>query len=241
MTAPGAMRHGALVEVFANVFMVTGTMRGEFFGSTWQFSRNMTVVREDGKLSLINAVRLDEDGLKALEALGTVTNVVRIGPMHGYDDTFYVNHYSASYWITKGCPNDKGLPVAHEMEEGGTLPFSNSSLFVFNTTKAPESVIILEHPTAGGIAIACDALQNYVAPDEYFDVSTTETMRGMGFFAPANCGPAWVQMMEPKADDFKRFKAQVKFKHALCGHGEPLKDTALEQYHATFKRMFGVE
>ena len=63
---PDAMPHGPLEEVFPDVFFVTGTMRGEFFGSTWQFSRNMTVVREGDDLTIVNSVRLGDDGLRAL-------------------------------------------------------------------------------------------------------------------------------------------------------------------------------
>jgi len=58
-----AMPHGAIQEVFPDVFFVTGTMRAEFFGSMWQFNRNMTIVRENGRLTLINTVRLDDAGL----------------------------------------------------------------------------------------------------------------------------------------------------------------------------------
>ena len=63
-----ALNHGKIEEIFKDVFFVTGTMKNEFFGSMWQFSRNMIVVREDGKLTLINTVRLNEEGLKELEA-----------------------------------------------------------------------------------------------------------------------------------------------------------------------------
>ena len=38
-------------------------------------------MREDGALTLVNSVRLDDAGLAALDALGKVTNVVRLGAM----------------------------------------------------------------------------------------------------------------------------------------------------------------
>src|SRR4051812_14909963 len=95
---PAAMPHGPIEEVFPNVFFVTGTMRGPFFESVWQFSRNMVVVREGDRLTLVNAVRLGEEGLAALDALGKVVNVVKIGSMHGVDDAFYVDRYRATYW-----------------------------------------------------------------------------------------------------------------------------------------------
>ena len=95
---PAAMPHGPITEVFPDVFFVTGTMRGEFFGTMWQFSRNMTIVRDGRDLTLVNSVRLSPDGLAQLDKLGTVKNVVRLGDMHGLDDAFYVDRYRATFW-----------------------------------------------------------------------------------------------------------------------------------------------
>lgn len=232
-----AMPHSSIEEVFPDVFFVTGTMRNEFFGSVWQFSRNMTVVREDGKLTIINSVRLDDRGLAALDVLGKVTQVVRIGDMHGVDDPFYVQRYGATFWALPGMSIQDGLHVGKTLTSDGEMPFRNCSLFVFQTTKRPEAILRLDRE--GGIMIACDSLQNWVEPDEFFLDETVETMRGMGFFARGNLGLAWLHASEPQADDFVRLK-QIPFKHALCGHGSPLRDTAQENYHATFARMFKV-
>lgn len=232
-----ALPHSSIEEVFPDVFFVTGTMRNEFFGSLWQFSRNMTVVREDGALTLINSVRLDEQGLAALDALGKVTQVVRIGDMHGVDDPFYVHRYGATFWALPGMTLQDGLRVDKPLTPDGEMPLRDCSLFVFQTAKRPESILRLDRE--GGIMIACDSLQNWVEPDGFFLDETVETMRGMGFFARGNLGLAWLHVSEPQADDFVRLK-QIPFKHALCGHGSPLRDTAQEHYHATFARLFKV-
>jgi hypothetical protein len=232
-----AMPHGPIEEVFSDVFFVTGTMRNEFFGSTWQFSRNMTVVREDDQLTIVNSVRLDDQGLAALEALGNVVNVVRIGDMHGVDDPFYVNRYGATFWSLPGMRIQDNLNIDKELIVGGEMPCGDCNLFVFKTTRRPEGILHLDRE--GGIMIACDSLQNWVEPDEYFVDETVETMREMGFFAPANLGLAWLHESEPQADDFVRLK-KVPFRHALWGHGSALCDTASENYHATFARMFEV-
>ena len=233
-----ALPHGPLEEVFPGVFFVTGTMRGEFFGSIWQFSRNMTVVRENGRLTIVNSVRLNDDGLRHLDSLGTVANIVRIGDMHGVDDPFYQDRYpEARFWAMPGMDIQDELSVDHELREGGEMPFSNCSFFAFTTTKLPEGILILDRE--GGIAIACDALQNWVAPDEFFDAPTVETMTGMGFFTRANLGLAWLHESQPQAEDFVRLK-NVPFAHALCGHGVPLHDSAQQEFHAAFTRFFQV-
>lgn len=232
-----AMPHGSIQEVFPDVFFVTGTMENEFFGSDWRFSRNMTVVREHGNLSIFNSVRLNEEGLEALDALGKVVNVVRLGDMHGVDDRFYVDRYQAKFWAHPDMTIEPGLKIDAPLTEDGDLPVSNSSLFVFKTVKRPECILRLDRD--GGIMIACDSLQNWVGPDEFFKEETVETMQGMGFFTPANLGPAWMHGSEPQAEDFIRLK-EVPFEHALCGHGEPLVGGAREQYHQTFARIFKI-
>jgi hypothetical protein len=258
MNFPAALPHGDIKEVFDNVFFVTGTMRNEFFGSTWQFSRNMTVVRENGRLTLINSVRLNDAGLAELDALGKVTNVVQLGDMHGLDDQFYLDRYCTNHWVLPGMGVAEDSMVIAEGAEGslvtaegstaattinktlavdGEMPFSDCSLFIFETTNRPESILRLDRE--GGIMIACDALQNWGEPDEFFDTETIEKMREMGFFAHAGVGPAWIHASEPKPEDFERL-SKINFNHALCGHGTPVKNTAQADFAKTFNRMFGI-
>src|SRR5687768_11943699 len=53
-----AWPHGPLQPAFPDVFHVVGTNRIHHAGLDIQTSRTMTVVREDGLLTLINTVRL---------------------------------------------------------------------------------------------------------------------------------------------------------------------------------------
>jgi hypothetical protein len=43
-----------------------------------RFSRNMTTLRDGERLVLVNCVRLHEAGLASLDALGTVTDPIRL-------------------------------------------------------------------------------------------------------------------------------------------------------------------
>ena len=230
-----ALGHGPIREVFKDVFFVTGTMKNEFFGSMWQFSRNMIIVREDGNLTILNSVRLNEEGLAELDRLGRVVNVVRLGDMHGVDDPFYVDRYQAKFWALPDMKVQEGLHIDQELKEGGEMPFNGASLFVFKTVKRPECIIRLDRE--GGIMIACDSLQNWIEPDEFFEPETVATMQKMDFFKPANLGPAWMYESQPQAPDFLRLK-EMSFRHALCGHGYPLLNNAQQEFHTTFKQMF---
>ncbi|OMH37942.1 hypothetical protein [Motiliproteus sp. MSK22-1] len=234
---PPALAHGVIQEVFPDVFFVTGAMETVLQGMDWEFSRNMTVVRDGERLIVINSVRLNEQGLAELDRLGRVTDVIRLGALHGRDDPFYVEHYGARYWTMADGEPDTTLKATCTLTPNGSLPISDASLFEFRTTGMPEGILRLDR--AGGILIACDALQNWIAPDQYFSDDSRELMKKMEFFTPANVGPVWLQAAAPAADDFSRLKGQ-SFKHALCGHGEPLRDTAYQDYVATFNRLFGI-
>src|SRR5262245_22869612 len=110
-----AMPHGAIEEVFPDTFFVQGTTRPNFNGLNWQFSRNMTILREGEALTLVNSVRLDDAGLAALERLGRVTNLVKIGAFHGYDDPFYVDRYRPRLWALPGATHEGGLKTDVEL------------------------------------------------------------------------------------------------------------------------------
>jgi hypothetical protein len=234
---PPALPHGRIEEVFPDVFFVTGAMKTVLMGAHWHFSRNMTIVRDGEALTLINTVRLDEPGLAELEKLGRVANVVKIGSLHGRDDAFYVSRYGAQLWAAPEMKDEHGLPPDKELVPDGETPFAGCTTFAFRSTKLPE--LILRIDRAGGILVAADALQNWVSPNEFFSDETQAMMTEMGFFQSANLGPLWMQMNEPKADDFARLR-QLSFRHVLCGHGEPLRDEAKDAFSSRIAKVFSV-
>jgi hypothetical protein len=107
--------------------------------------------------------------------------------------------------------HEHGLVADRELRPGPT-PFAGCSVFAFRTTKMPECILHVDR--AGGILVACDALQNLQAPDDYFSDQSRQMMQEMGFFQPANLGPVWVQVNEPKARDFVRLQ-ELSFRTAL--------------------------
>lgn len=234
---PPAMPHGALEEVFTDVFVVTGTVRPLFEGKQWQFSRNMTVVREGQSLTLINTVRLDDAGLAALDALGTVRHVVKLGQAHGLDDPFYMDRYDAALWALPDMTHNRELSTDKQLTAGGEMPFSGCSLIDFEVPGHPESALLVERD--GGILITCDSLQNWAQADEYFSEESAALMGQYGFFRPANIGPGWLRAAKPGPQGFQRVLAS-SFKHLLSSHGTPLRESAHEQLAATFKEILGI-
>lgn len=232
-----AMPHGDIQEVFPDVFFVTGTMKTVLMGAHWHFSRNMVIIRDGHELSLVNSVRLSDEGLSQLDALGKVTHVIKIGSLHGLDDAFYMNRYGAKLWALPDMPHAAGVNPDHLLGADHALPFAGGSTFVFEHTKLPECILRLDRE--GGILIACDALQNWLAPDAFFSDESRKMMAEMGFFQSANLGPVWMQVNEPKAEDFIRLN-QLQFKHVLCGHGSPLRDHGQQAFAQRFNQVFGV-
>ncbi|OUR95884.1 hypothetical protein A9Q84_14370 [Halobacteriovorax marinus] len=119
----------------------------------------MTIVRDQGKLTLINPVRMNEEGLLALEELGEIAHVLRLGSMHGMDDQFYVDRYKTSFWSFEGGVTYTTPSITHVLTEGGELPFSGGKLIAFDHLNEPEGAILLER--SKGILLTCDAIQSY--------------------------------------------------------------------------------
>jgi hypothetical protein len=223
---PPALPHGELQEVLSGVFYVKGQIKATFGETQWQFSRAMTVLRDGDSLTLLNSLRLDDEGLAQLDALGKVEHVVKLGAYHGRDDAFYVDRYGASMWAMPAMEHSHGLQTHKVLAAGEAGPCAGSSVFIFETSSSPEAVLHVERD--GGVLVTCDSFQNMLGPDEYFDEKTGQMMDGGGFFGSGNIGPGWLRAAEPQKTDFDRLLG-LGFRHLLSGHGEPL----LNEAHST--------
>jgi hypothetical protein len=98
MAAPHRLYpHGKLEALAANLWQVRGSM-------SFPLPRNMTVYRlPDGTLLLYSVVAMDEDGMKALEALGRPSVMVIPHGYHRMDSGFYKQRYPD---LKVACPAD---------------------------------------------------------------------------------------------------------------------------------------
>lgn len=234
---PPQLPHGELTEVLPDVFFVTGQVRPDFGGKTWQFSRNMVVVRDGDSLTLVNTLRLSDDALAHLESLGTVAHVVKLGAFHGRDDAFYLDRYGVPLWAVPSMPHERGVTTSAELVPGAAGPCADGEVFVFETSDTPEALLLLERH--GGVLLSCDSLQNMHGPDAHFDEASAAMMSGAGFFRPGNIGPGWIRAASPEASDFERLKA-LRFRHLLSAHGVPLLHEAHAVLSATVLEQYGV-
>jgi len=237
---PAALPHGPLQEVLAGLYMVTGTVA--LPGRSYvRFSRNMAVVREGERLVLINTVRLDEAGLKALDALGKVTDVVRIAANHGMDDPFYKDRYGAKVWAVRGqrytAGFDTGSPETYfnadiEMDATTALPLAGSRLYVIDARPA-EAILLLE--AHGGVAIVGDCLQHWHDTDAYFSWLARPMMRMMGFIRPHNVGPAWLKQGKPPPAQLRGI-LDLPFANVVPAHGAPVLGDARDRFRPAIER-----
>jgi hypothetical protein len=228
-----AWPHGKIQTLFDDVFLITGTNITQYQGLELQHSRNMIIIREDNKLSLINTVRLSKEGIKQLENLGEVTHIIRIGAFHGRDDTFYKQTYpQAKLWALEGLQDQHQTPIDKVLKVNGELPISDSSLIMFNTSLFPEAILHLQRND--GIIITCDSIKNWIKADEFFSEQSAKMYQEQGYFGKATISKIWQQACQVQLSDFNQVMT-YPFRHLLSAHGEPLLNTAYQDVLSTIK------
>ncbi len=238
MNYPAALPHDPIKQIAEDLFVVHGCVKAN---PVVRFTRNMTVVRDQGELTLINPVRLNEEGLLALEALGKVGHVLRLGPMHGMDDSFYVDRYKADFWSFEGGTTYTTPVIAHALSEGGKLPFANGKLLAFKHVREPEGVILLER--SAGILLTCDAIQSY-ATFPYMPQTNWLARRLLpllGFNRKTLIGPLWIKLLvKDKVSIQAEFERLLSFDfdQLIAAHGTFLPENAHAEVAQAIAKTF---
>lgn len=230
---PPALAHGALQELFPDVFVVRGSV---VIGPLVTITRNMVVVRQGSELTLVNSVRLSPDGEQQLRSLGTVKHLVKLGHFHTRDDAYYRATFAPTYW----APEAKDAQT-RALVEGGASPVQGGSVFSFASAKHAEAALLLEQ-APGNLLLTCDSVQNW-ADTEGCSWLGGLTCRAMGLVSPAKIGPLWLKEMsrgnpQTLRSDFDRL-LQQDFRHLMAGHGSLLRDGAKAALTESCARTFG--
>jgi len=230
-----AQPHGSLEQLTESVHFVRGSMR---MNAAMTIARNMTIMRHDSELTVLNAVRLSEQGERELEALGEVRHVMRLSAFHGIDDPYYVTRYGARFWAPEGC-GDPTPKLDEVIDEQATPPMQGARFFLFRETRKPEAC--LHHEADGGTLLTCDSLQHH--PDLRGNSLLAKlVMTFTGFKHAANIGPLWLKAMQDRSGslrpDFERL-LELPFERLLGAHGSPLTENAHAAVRATITRIYG--
>lgn len=239
---PKACPHGELRELFSDVFFVSGGVR---MNAVFSFSRNMTVLRHGKSLTLVNTMRLGDDGLAALDALGKVEHVIRLAGFHGMDDPFYKDRYGATVWNIEGQAYAAGFGAQkagpktyfeadRTITDESELPIPGASLYQFKTAITPDGLLVLDRD--GGIIVAGDSMQNWATTDRYFSFMAKPVMKVMGFIKPHNIGPGWLKGAKPDPAEVRAI-LDLDFDHVLPAHGSEVIGNARELFRPAIERV----
>jgi len=227
--------HDPIEQIAPDLFMVRGSIR---LNPLMRITRNMAIVRHDGELSLVDPIRLDEGGERDLLALGEVRRILRLGPMHGVDDPYYVERFGAELWApgeSQAYPEPK---AAQRLAPDQPLPFPDAELFSFTGAKEPE--VALRVGRDPGVLLTCDAIQHY-GDYRYNTWLARLVMPRIGFPKTTIVGPMWLKLMTPEGgsleQDFERL-LHLDFDRLLSAHGSLLESGAKAAVTAAVRRAF---
>ena len=232
---PPVYPHDPIEEIAQDVFMVRGSLR---INALLRISRNMAVIRHDSELTLVNPIRLHAAEEEKLQTLGTIRRIMRLGPMHGVDDPYYVNRFKAEFWCQPGGTIYTQPAIDVEMRPDGPLPFPDAELFCFNGTLQPEAALVLQR--GNGLLLTPAAIQPY---DDYKhnNLPARLMLPLIGFPKTTLVGPIWLKRLTPAGaslrQEFERLLTQ-DFDVLLSAHGSFLAHGAKAAVRAAIERAF---
>ena len=207
-------------------------------GRGMRISRNMTLLRHNGELTAINAVRLSRAGEEQMENLGKLKHLIRLGNFHGLDDRYYVDRFGTKFWCQAESRHYSDPPPDQLLHEGVSLPVPDVRLFFFEHTRRPESALLVNRD--GGILITCDSLQHW-GDRRYCSIVVRLMLPFIGFRHRTLIGPLWLKYMTPSGasleGEFKRL-LELPFAHLVNAHGSLLRESAHAAATAAVQRAF---
>jgi hypothetical protein len=237
------MKHDTIERLFEDIYMVRGTAAFKK-PMPVRFSRNMTIIRQGNDLTLINSVRLSDQGLQELDALGQVKHVVRLAGFHGMDDPFYKERYGATIWSVDAPyasgvstePAAENIYFKHDLTitPATELPIADAQVVLIDSAKPKEALLLLNRE--GGILVSGDSLQNWAKADKHFNFLAKIMMKKGGFIKAGNVGPAWLKFTKPEVSQIKNI-LDLQFDNLIPAHGTPVIGDAKELYRPCISNL----
>jgi len=231
---PLAYPHDQIKILYPGVFLLHGSIK---MGPGMRMNRNMVILQSHSELILINPVRMNEEGLAALDLLGVVSKIVRLGDFHGLDDGFYLDRYKCEFWAQSGQATYKSPCPTQEINSSSTGPVAGSEFFIFESAHYPEAALLIkEHK----LLITTDSIQ-YYSDWSYFSWFTKLVFRLLGFKVGLNIGGPWLRRVTPKGKtlkgDFERLLA-LDFDAIVAAHGGLIQSGAKELLRKEIRKVF---
>lgn len=231
---PTVTPHDKIHEIYPNIFLLHGSIK---MGPGMRMNRNMIILKSNSDITLINPVRMNDEGLATLDTLGKVKNIVRLGDFHGLDDEFYLDRYKCEFWAQSGQETYK-IPIpTKDITPLTPGPIENSEFFTFNSAKYPEAALLISDYK---LLITTDSIQ-YHADWSYFSWFTKFAFKALGFKIGLNIGGPWLKRVTSKGKtlevDFEEL-LQLDFDAIIAAHGVLIKSGAKELLRNELNRIF---
>ncbi len=228
---PEAREHGTITKVADGVHCVRGTFR---MGPGVVIPRTMTVLDTGDGLAVLNSVRMTDEGMAALDALGKVKHLVKLSDSHGIDDAFYADRYRPKVWTLPGAKLE-GLASSATLGPEG--PIEGGIVHDFGETAGWREAAY-HVPMAGGTLLTCDSLQN-CADTEGASFLGRVTMSMMGFKGGVVVPPMWRKFQKVKGTKVTATFAPIaekSFDTFISGHGPALSGRADRAVRSAIER-----
>lgn len=227
--------HDPIEEIAPDLFMVRGSIRMNALG---RITRNMAIVRHQGELNLVDPIRLDAEGERQLRALGEVKRILRLGPLHGVDDPYYVDRFGAELWAPGPSETHPEPKIAQKLAPDAALPFPDAEVFAFHGTRQPECALLIRRDP--GVLLTCDSIQHY-GDYRHNTLIPRLVMPFIGFPRTTVVGPIWLKLMTPEGgslkSEFERLLT-LDFDRLLSAHGSLLESGARDSVARAVRKAF---
>lgn len=231
---PPAYPHDQIQKLYPGVFLLHGSIK---MGPGMSMNRNMVILQSGPEIILINPVRMNEEGLAALDLLGKVSKIIRLGDFHGLDDKFYLNRYKCEFWAQQGQETYKSPSPTKIINSSTTGPITNSDFFIFESAIFPEAALLIKEHR---LLITTDSVQ-YHSDWSYFSWLTKIAFKLLGFKIGLNIGPPWLKRVTPNGKTLKKdFESllTLDFEAIIAAHGAPIKNGAKELLKTEINNVF---
>ncbi len=195
--------------------------------------RNMTVYRlPDGQLLLYSVIAMHEDGMRAIEAIGTPAIMVMPHDRHQMDAPFYKQRYPQLRVFAPQPETPRNVPI-----DAGLGELGEHGIRAYPLPGTDHHEVVLELPVAGGYALcACELLSDVVpAPRGLLGLLFKMIGPPGGGFGVARV-VRWREVVDREAVRvwLESLVERRDLQCLLVGHGEPIagKEVPLALRHA---------